>query len=103
MCKFVQLGLSIIFVIGCLFNFTTIAAVDNLPYYHQMEIEISPDSSMLKVKDQIRIPEQVLKDQKTPIKLEFSLHANLTIDVVEGAQIARQYSFSASGARPIPL
>lgn len=100
--KIIKLNLVIVFVVFCLL-YNAIVLGDTPKFHHQMEVQISPDSSMLQVKDQIRIPEQVLSNLENPIKLKFSLHGNLTIDTVEGAQISSQRSNPASVSRPIPL
>lgn len=62
--------------------------------FHDMDIALLPDRNEIRVKNQIRLPQ--LK------QLKFSLHAHLTIDHVEGGQIALLPSGVVARA-PVPL
>ncbi|HNB11222.1 MAG TPA: hypothetical protein PK754_16835, partial [bacterium] len=51
-----------------------------------MQIQLSPESSEIRVKDRIQIPEQV-HNVGEPVKLAFYLHAALTVTGVQDATI----------------
>ncbi|MCG7757436.1 MAG: hypothetical protein LZF63_12360, partial [Nitrosomonas sp.] len=55
-------------------------------FHHHMEIQLSPNTSEIRVKDQIRIPDWA-RDTKEPVQLEFFLHAGLAVTDVQGAAI----------------
>ena len=88
-------------IIGCMFYSMAVCA-NNQTFYHQMKIVLSPDTTEIHVTDNILVPEHY-RDRPTAAKLEFSLHADLTITEVQGAQITLQQNKSASSSRPIPL
>ena len=60
------------------------------PFQHDMEVSLFPTSSEIQVKNRIDIPERYRHDQDAPVRLEFSLHAALTIDAVEGGEIIQK-------------
>ena len=62
--------------------------------FHDMDIVLFPDRNEIQVKDQIRLPR--LK------QLKFSLHAHLTIDGVDGGEVAPSPS-GAIARLPVPL
>ena len=62
--------------------------------FHDMAIVLFPDRNEIQVKDQIRLPRLG--------QLKFSLHAHLTIDRVEGGQVASSPS-GAMARAPAPL
>ncbi|AEJ01194.1 peptidase M28 [Nitrosomonas sp. Is79A3] len=63
-----------------------IAAASTTTFHHHMEIQLSPDTSEIRVKDRIHIPDSV-RNGKESVQLEFFLHAGLSITDVEGAAI----------------
>ncbi len=71
-------------------------------FHHQMKITLSPDTSEIQVKDQVRVPERY-RNQPTTIQFDFSLHADLAVTEVKGAHISIQESNTALSARPVPL
>ena len=87
-------------IINCmLYSMTTSAS--NQTFHHQMEITLLPDTSEIRVKDHISVPAQS-QDHKIPIKLDFSLHGDLTVTDAQGAQVTLRQSNAASRSRPIP-
>ena len=89
------------FIIGCLL-YGVMAYASSETFHHQMEITLSPETSEIRVKDHVRIPERY-RNQTTAIQLNFSLHAHLTVTEVSGARITAQQSNAAFSARPVPL
>ncbi len=75
---------------------------NNQVFHHHMEVSIKPHSSELKVKDQISLPEQY-QNKDTVSTVNFSLHANLEIDAVDGAQIQLQNGSGKPGFVSVPL
>lgn len=88
-------------IINCMLYSMTASASDQT-FHHQMEITLLPDTAEIRVKDHISIPVQN-QHHKTPIKLDFSLHGDLTVTDAHGAQVTLRQSNAASDARPIPL
>ncbi|MBP6058523.1 MAG: M20/M25/M40 family metallo-hydrolase [Nitrosomonas sp.] len=88
-------------IINCMLYSMTASAGDQT-FHHQMEITLSPGTAEIWVKDHISIPVQN-QNHKTPIKLDFSLHGDLTVTDAQGAQVTLRQSNAASDTRPIPL
>ena len=88
-------------IIGCMFYSMAVCA-NNQTFYHQMNIVLSPDTSEIHVTDNILVPEHY-RDHPTAVILDFSLHADLTITEVQGAQITLQQNKSATSSQPVPL
>ncbi|SDY26833.1 M20/M25/M40 family metallo-hydrolase [Nitrosomonas sp. Nm58] len=99
--KSIKLSVTWGFIISCLLYGVTVFASSET-FHHQMEITLSPDTSEIRLKDQVRVPERY-RNQPTAIQLDFSLHADLTVTEVEGAHLTLQKSNAALSARPVPL
>ena len=61
-------------------------SADDQTFRHQMEVILSPENSAIQVKDRIQIPQNIL-NQTVPTRLEFSLHAGLSVTANEGGDI----------------
>lgn len=70
-------------------------------FHHRMKVELSPDSSEIQVKDEIRIPKQY-QHAATDSTLTFRLHADLTVQTTGTATIVSQ-SATDIHAGPVPL
>ena len=79
-----------------------IAAASTETFHHYMDIQLSPDTSEIRVKDRIQIPDSV-RNGKAPVQLEFFLHAGLSITDVEGAAIQAEENEIALKSRPISI
>ena len=99
--KLIKLSVTWSVIIGCMLYSLSIFGSNQI-LHHQMEITLSPDTSEIRVKDHIRVPEHY-RDQKISIQLDFSLHAGLTITGVQGAQLTMQKSDTASRSKSVPL
>lgn len=88
-------GLTLILSMSCMF-YAGIVLSSAKPFYHDMVISLSPASSEIRVKDQIHIPEEYYRVQKTSSDLKFSLHAALSIDAVEGGEVTLESNSDAS-------
>ncbi|UVS59969.1 MULTISPECIES: M20/M25/M40 family metallo-hydrolase [Nitrosomonas] len=99
--KSIKLSMTWGFLISCLLYGVTLFASSE-PFHHQMQITLLPDTSEIRVKDLVRVPERY-RNNKTATQLDFSLHADLTVTEVKGAQVAIQQSNAALSARPVPL
>ncbi len=99
--KIIKLSGTWIAIISCMFC-SMVALASNQIFHHQMAITLSPDTSGIRVKDHVLVPEH-MQDPGAPVQLDFSLHADLTITEVQGAKITLQKSNEASRARPVPL
>lgn len=78
-------------------------SADDQTFHHQMEVMLSPDNSKIQVKDQIQIPENYL-NQAADTRLEFSLHAGLSVTTHEGADIiVRTENGAGVHTGPVPL
>ena len=84
-----------------LFN-SLVAAASSKTFHHQMEIHLSPDTSEIRVSDQIQIPEH-RRNAKEPVQLEFYLHAGLAIGNVQNATLATDANEVALHSRPISI
>ena len=71
-------------------------------FHHQMEIQLSPNTSEVRVKDHIQIPMHV-QNQEIPTQLDFFLHAGLTITDIQGAKIKAQGNEVALKSRSISI
>ncbi|PXW89660.1 PDZ domain-containing protein [Nitrosomonas sp. Nm84] len=98
--KLINLSVTWIAVVSCML-YSMIVSANNQTFQHQMEIVLAPDISEIRVKDHIAVPEQ-FQQHSTPITLDFSLHAGLTITEVQGAKITLRGS-NATSNRAIPL
>jgi len=99
--KLIKFSGTWIAIISCMFC-SMVALASNQIFHHQMAITLSPDTSGIRVKDHVLVPEH-MQDPGAPVQLDFSLHADLTITEVQGAKITLQKSNEASRARPVPL
>lgn len=99
--KLTDLGVVCIFIAGYLFC-GMIASAGAATFHHQMQIQLSPDTSEIRVQDRIQIPDQV-RNAKQPVQLEFFLHAGLTITDVQGATIRTDGNQTALKSRPISI
>ncbi|GJL72614.1 MAG: hypothetical protein NMNS01_18130 [Nitrosomonas sp.] len=84
--RLLHVGLTFMLIISCM-SYAIAAQGSARPFLHDMEVSLLPDSSEIQVKNRIDIPERYRHDQNAPASLEFSLHAALTIDAVEGGDI----------------
>jgi Peptidase family M28/PDZ domain/Peptidase family M1 domain len=84
--KLLSFGLTLILVISCTL-YAVVAQGSSKPFQHDMEISLSPASSTIQVKDRIDIPDRYRYKQKDTDSLEFSLHAALSIDAIEGGKV----------------
>ncbi len=84
-----------------LFNNLTAAAVTEI-FHHHMEIQLSPDTPEIRVSDRIQIPEHV-RNAKESVRLEFYLHAGLSITDVQGATIQADENETVLKSRPISI
>ncbi|SCX01429.1 PDZ domain-containing protein [Nitrosomonas eutropha] len=100
--------LPIRFFILCCFIFinllcSVLVLANDQTFHHRMEIILSPDTSKIQVKDQIHVPKHVL-NPTAATRLEFSLHAGLSVTVNKGVDIvARTADVVAGYAGPVPL
>ena len=79
------------------------ASADDQTFHHRMEVILSPDNSEIQVKDQIQVPKNNL-NQTTATRLEFSLHAGLSVTANEGGDIiALTVNEADIHAGPVPL
>ena len=78
------------------------AGASNTTFHHHMEIQLSPDTSGVRVTDRIRIPEHV-RDAKEPVQLEFYLHAGLTVSGVQDAALEADANEVALKSRPLSI
>ena len=76
------------------------ASADNPTFQHRMAIVLTPETSHIRVKDHITLP-QHFHDRNIAIELDFSLHANLTITEVEGGKITDSKIKSTNRAIPL--
>ena len=81
---------------------SVVAAASNTTLHHHMEIQLSPDTSEIRVSDRIQIPEH-MRNAKNPVQLEFYLHAGLAISSVQDATLAADASEGALQSRPISI
>ncbi|MDP3279864.1 MAG: signal protein PDZ, partial [Nitrosomonas sp.] len=83
--KSINHSVAVLFFIICTF-YSLVTFASTTTFHHHMEIQLSPDTSEIRVKDRIQIPDSV-RNGKEPVQLEFFLHAGLSITDVEGAAI----------------
>ncbi len=84
---------------ACLF-YSLCALSNDATIHHQMDVTIVPETSEIKVVDQIKIPAHY-RDAESRV-IRFSLHAGLTIDAVEGGQVLLVQAGGLKDA-PVPL
>lgn len=82
--------------------FTVIAAAGDQTIHHQMQVILIPSSSEIQVTSSIQVPERYL-NSSIETKLDFSLHADLTITEVKGAQISPQQKINTLLSRPVAV
>ncbi len=99
--KLVNLGVTCIFIVAHIL-YSTNASASTATFHHQMQIQLSPDTSEIQVKDRIQVPDWV-RNAKEPVQLEFFLHAGLAITHVEGATIQSDENEVALKSRPISI
>ena len=90
------------FVLNLLLISSLIAASSNTPFHHTMQIQLSPETSEIRVKDRIQIPVQ-LQNASKPVALEFYLHAGLAVTDVKDAAIQSDKNEVALKSRPITV
>ncbi len=78
------------------------AGASNTTFHHHMEIQLSPDTSGIRVSDRIQIPEHV-RDAKESVRLEFYLHAGLAISGVQDAALEADANEVALKSRPLSI
>ena len=88
-----QIIYRMLIVLFCLMQ-PAIGSASGETVFHDMAIVLLPDRHEIQVTDRIRLPQSK--------RLKFSLHAHLTIDSVEGGQVAPLLSGTVKGA-PVPL
>jgi aminopeptidase N len=71
-------------------------------FHHTMQIQLSPETSEIRVKDRIQIPEQ-LQNAGEPVVLEFYLHGGLAVTDVKDAAIQADENEVALKSRPISV
>jgi acetylornithine deacetylase/succinyl-diaminopimelate desuccinylase-like protein len=98
--KLINFSVTWIAITGCMLYSMALSAGNQL-FHHQMEVALTPDTSEIRVKDHIVVPHH-LQSHKKPIKLDFSLHANLTITEAEGAKITLRKNNVAANS-PVPV
>lgn len=81
---------------------SVVAAASSTTLHHHMEIQLSPETSEIRVSDRIQIPEH-MRNAKNPVQLEFYLHAGLAISSVQDATLAADASEVALQSRPISI
>ncbi|MCP5275141.1 MAG: M20/M25/M40 family metallo-hydrolase [Burkholderiales bacterium] len=97
--KTIKISLITVFIFICL-SFSLIASGGNDTIHHRMDVTIVPETSKIKVVDQIKMPQHYQNNGATAIR--FSLHAHLTIDDVEGGRVTATNSGPLKRA-PVPL
>ncbi|NBQ71256.1 MAG: signal protein PDZ, partial [Nitrosomonadaceae bacterium] len=85
----------------CVFS-SLIAAASNPTFHHRMEIQLSPGTSGISVKDRIQIPDR-MRNANEPVQLEFYLHAGLAVSDVQDATLEADANEIALKSRPISI
>ncbi|QOJ21665.1 MAG: M20/M25/M40 family metallo-hydrolase [Gammaproteobacteria bacterium] len=98
--KSLKLAACLIFTVF-LFH-SLLAAASNQTFQHRMEIRLSPDTSEIRVKDRIQIPDH-MRNAKEPVQLDFYLHAGLAISGVQDATLEADTNEVALKSRPISI
>ncbi len=88
-----QIICCVLIVLFCLVP--VIGSASSETVFHDMDVVLLPDRHEIQVTDRIRLPQSK--------QLKFSLHAHLTIDSVEGGQVAPLPSGAAMKGAPVPL
>lgn len=99
--KLIKLSVAWATLISCLL-YGMAASAGNQTFQHQMHIVLTPDTSRIEVTDQILVPESI-RNQESPVTLDFRLHADLTVSDVQDAQITAHASHAVANARPVPV
>ncbi|HNB00657.1 MAG TPA: signal protein PDZ, partial [Nitrosomonas sp.] len=82
--------------------FAMSASASDETFHHQMQITLIPSASEIQVTSTIQVPKHLLKsDSET--KLDFSLHADLSITEMNGAKLSPQQKINTLLARPVPV
>jgi len=98
--KSLKLAACLIFTVF-LFH-SLLAAASNQTFQHRMEIRLSPDTSEIRVKDRIQIPDH-MRNAKEPVQLDFYLHAGLAVSGVQDATLEADANEVALKSRPISI
>lgn len=78
------------------------ASASDETFHHQMQITLMPSASEIQVTSTIQVPKRLLKvDSET--KLDFSLHADLSITEMSGAKLSPRQEITSLLARPVPV
>ena len=93
----VRICFTLLGILFCLFSMSVLASTET--FHHQMHIVLSPDTSEIRVRDHITVPENI-QNQKTSVKLDFILHQDLVIKDVQGAKIESQQINTTARLRP---
>lgn len=82
---------------------SAVALAAEQPLHHQLKVKLLPATSEIQVEDRIHIPEHMLS-QTTATRLEFSLHAALSVAVNKSdANVTQLTDPMANHARLVPL
>ena len=90
----------LIFLLCLLYSLT--ASANTATFHHRMQVQLMPDTSEIRVTDQIRIPES-MQNTGESIRLEFFLHAELAITDVQGATLEANGDAVMLKSRPISI
>ncbi len=99
--KSINRSVTALLLIICTFH-SLITFASTATFHHQMEIQLSPDTSEIRVKDHIQIPAHV-QNPEISTQLDFFLHTGLTITDIQGAEIKTQGSEVALKSRSISI
>lgn len=78
------------------------AGASNTTFHHHMEIQLSPDTSGIRVSDRIQIPVHK-RNAKEPVQLAFYLHAGLAVSGVQDAVLEADADEVALKSRPLSI
>ncbi|UJP05873.1 MAG: M20/M25/M40 family metallo-hydrolase [Nitrosomonas sp.] len=96
-----RIALSFLFFVIFLFNSLVVFA-NNSSFHHHMQIQLSPDTSEIRVVDRIQIPDR-MRNAQEPVLLRFFLHGGLTVTNVRGAVLETEGDEIALKSRPISI
>ena len=99
--KSINHSVAVLFFIICTF-YSLVTFASTTTFHHQMEIQLSPETSEIRVKDRIQIPEHI-QNQELPLQIDFFLHAGLTVTDVQNAEIKVQGNEVALKSRSISI
>ncbi len=98
--KSFELAIYLIFTVFLLNSLMAAASTET--FHHHMEIQLSPDTSEIRIKDRIQIPASA-RNGKEPVQLEFFLHASLSITDIQDAAIQADENEVVLKSRPISI